>query len=69
MATLTRSVRHDRSTIDVLGQFRHLAKVRAAFVFRLVRRQIDDVQHDRAADKAKTLQEDLLLVFGQLQID
>lgn len=53
----------------MLGQLADLAEVRAAFLFRLGGRQIVDVQHDRAANKAKSSQEDLLLVLGQLQID
>ena len=67
MATLSRSVRHHRSAVDMLGQLRDLAEIRAAFIFRLVGRQIVDVQHDRAAHKAETLQQDLLLILGQLK--
>ncbi len=67
MATLSRSVRHHRSAVDMLGQLRDLAEIRAALVFRLVGRQVVDIQHDRAAHEAETPQENLLLVFGQLK--
>ncbi len=67
MATLSRSVRHHRSAVDMLGQLRDLAEIRAAFIFRLAGRQIVDIQHDRAAHIAKTSEEDFLLVFGQLK--
>ena len=62
-------MRHHRSAIDVLGQFGDLTEIRTALVFRLVGRQIVDVQHDGATDEAKSFEQDFLLVLGQLESD
>ncbi len=53
----------------MLCQLGDLAEIRAAFFFRLIGRVVIDVQHDRAADKAESLEKDFLLVLSQLQID
>lgn len=54
---------------DVLGEFGYFAEFRPPFLFGFIRRIIVDVQHRSTANKAKSSQEDFLLVLRQLQSD